>query len=219
MHAHQRDSPQMRLAAEGELHCMQCESGQLFGGSAYPWRELSIKKLGTGLAGRRKEAQAEGLKLARKLKPGEFFAVQAREQWSTTEAVHERPGHFWVAQAGLNFKPEVAAKRITLGGTIFAQGDIIVRIGRYFDREISDPSGLTFEEWQPITVFSEEDKCWQDAQHLRRSGQGQPLHSAGCVLGQPRARGQLEEDLEGRQCRWWLGGPRGGKDQEPTVRR
>ena len=39
----------------------------------------------------------------------------------------------------------------------FAQGDIIVRIGRYFDRDISDPSGLTFEEWQPITVFSEED--------------------------------------------------------------
>ena len=26
-----------------------------------------------------------------------------------------------------------------------------------FDRDVSDPSGLTFEEWQPLTVFSEQD--------------------------------------------------------------
>ena len=95
--------------------------------------------------------------MAKKIKPGDFFAVQAREQWSTAEAVHVRPGHFWVVQASSNFKVAIADKRLTLGGTIFAKGDIIVHIGRYFDRDVSDPSGLTFEEWQPITVFSEKD--------------------------------------------------------------
>lgn len=46
---------------------------------------------------------------------------------------------------------------MTLGGTVFNKGDIIIKIGRYFDRDVSDPSGLTFEGWQPLTVFTEED--------------------------------------------------------------
>ena len=157
MLAHQRDSANMRLDAEGEIRCMGCESGQHCGGAAYPWREQTIKMLGTGIGGRRKEAQAQGKDLAKKLKPGEFFAVQARQQWSTAESVHERPGHFWVAQAASNFRVATAEKRMTLGGTVFSKGDLIIRIGRYFDRDISDTSGLTFEEWQPITVFSEAD--------------------------------------------------------------
>ena len=157
MLAHVRDSPRMQLAAEGELHCLECESGQRFGGPAFPWREQSVKDLGTGLAGRRKDAQAKGKALARKLKAGDFFAVQARERWSTAEALHERPGHFWVAQTASNFKIEVAARRMTLGGTIFAEGDFIIRVGRYFDRDVADPSGLTFEEWQPLAVFCQED--------------------------------------------------------------
>lgn len=32
---------------------------------------------------------------------------------------------------------------------MFSPGDYLVRIGRYFDRDASDPSGLTFEEWEP----------------------------------------------------------------------
>ena len=117
-----------------------------------------MKKLGTtGVANRRIEAQSRGKDLAKKLKPGAFFAVQARERWSTAEAVHERPGYFWVAQAPSNYRVEAADKRLTLGGTIFNKGDLIIKIGRYFDRDVSDPSGLTFEEWQPLTVFSQED--------------------------------------------------------------
>ena len=46
---------------------------------------------------------------------------------------------------------------MTLGGTIFAKGDIIIRVGRYFDRSVADPSGLSFEEWQPLAVFAAED--------------------------------------------------------------
>ena len=158
MHAHERDSSPMRLASEGELHCSSCESGQHFGGAAYPWREQSMKMLSTsGVANRRKEAQETGKTLARKLKPGEFFAVQARERWSTAEEQHLRPGHFWVAQAPSNYRVEAVDKRMSIAGTVFSAGDYIVRIGRYFDRDVSDPSGLTFEEWQPITVFSDDD--------------------------------------------------------------
>ena len=134
------------------------ESGQRFGGAAFPWREQSIKDLGTGLAGRRKDAQAKGRTLAKKLKPGDFFAVQARERWSTAEVVHERPGHFWVAQTRLSGPCiTVAEKRMTVNGTIFAKDDIMIWVGRYFDRDVADPTGLTFEEWQPLTVFSQDD--------------------------------------------------------------
>ena len=118
MRAHERDSAPFRLGAEGELHCRECESGQHFGGAAYPWREQSMKMLSTsGVANRRKEAQASGMALARKLNPGEFFAVQARERWSTAEEQHLRPGHFWVAQASSNFRVEAVDKRMSLGGT------------------------------------------------------------------------------------------------------
>ena len=157
MHAYGRDSAPMRLSSEGELHCRDCESGNHFDGAAYPWREQSMKKLSTsGVANRRREAQESGKELARKLKPGDFFAVQAREQWSTAEGVHMRPGHFWVAQAS-HFRVEAAERRMSINGTIFSKGDLIVKVGRYFDRDVSDPTGLTFEEWQPLTVFSEED--------------------------------------------------------------
>lgn len=89
MHAHERDSSPFQLGAEGELLCRSCESGQHFCGAAYPWHEQTMKKLSTsGVANRRIEAQAQGQALAKKLKPGGFFAVQAREQWSTAEAVH-----------------------------------------------------------------------------------------------------------------------------------
>ena len=158
MHAHERDSSPLRLGAEGELLCRDCESGHHCSGTAYPWREQSIKQLSTsGVANRRKEAQNSGKQLAKKLQPGAFFAVQARELWSTAEAVHVRPGHFWVAQAPSNYRVEAVDKRMSIAGTVFSPGDFIVRVGRYFDRDVSDPSGLTFEEWQPLTVFHEDD--------------------------------------------------------------
>ena len=62
------------------------------------WHEQEVKDLGTGLAGRRVEAQQQGHRFATKLKPLGFMSIQARERWSTTEEVHVRPGHHWVAQ-------------------------------------------------------------------------------------------------------------------------
>ena len=43
----------------------------------------------------------------------------------------------------------VIKTRCTIEGTMFTQNDVLVRVGRYFDRDPSDPSGLTFEEWTP----------------------------------------------------------------------
>ena len=76
LHAHDRDSTPMSRGADGELICQGCESGSSFGGNPFPWHEMSVKRLGTGIAGRRKEAQTEGKRLAKVLKPGAFFAVQ-----------------------------------------------------------------------------------------------------------------------------------------------
>jgi hypothetical protein len=45
-----------------------------------------------GVANERKRAQTLGHKLARKLKVGNWVAVQARERWSTKEVVHYRAG-------------------------------------------------------------------------------------------------------------------------------
>ena len=212
----------MRLAANGELHCIECESGQRFGGPAFPWREQSIKDLGTGLAGRRKDAQAKGRTLAKKLKPGDFFAVQARERWSTAEVVHERPGHFWVAQTRLTGPCiTVADKRMTVNGTIFAKDDIMIWVGRYFDRDVADPTGLTFEEWQPLTVFSQEDvgktltiarggtikvslttltrtqTQTRTFRYPNPNPTGESDYAARCLLGRPCAHSRLQEDLGG----------------------
>jgi hypothetical protein len=49
-------------------------------------------------------------------------------------------------------------QRETHFGQPYHPGDYLIRIGRYFDRDPSDLSGLTFEEWQPELVFSEMDK-------------------------------------------------------------
>ena len=48
-------------------------------------------------------------------------------------------------------------KRQTINGTAFNVGDYMIRIGRYFDKDAADDSGLTFEEWQPELVFSPSD--------------------------------------------------------------
>lgn len=49
-------------------------------------------------------------------------------------------------------------KRETIAGQPFHIGEYCITIGRYFDRDPADPSGLTFEEWWPELVFSAADK-------------------------------------------------------------
>ena len=88
----------------------------------------------------------------------ESLPVQARERWSTTEEVHLRPGHCWYAQASDVLDVRKIIKRETIAGQPYHPGDYCVRIGRYFDRDSADTSGLTLEEWQPELVFTEADK-------------------------------------------------------------
>ena len=57
------------------------------------WTEHHVERTdAAGIANERKRAQALGHKLARNLKVGDWIAVQARERWSTKEAVHYRAG-------------------------------------------------------------------------------------------------------------------------------
>jgi hypothetical protein len=118
------------------------------------WVQQTIKAIATaGVANRRIIAQTEGKKWAQALraptaeKPGDgFMAIQARERWSGSEDNHFRPGHFWLAQVGDVLHLEKIDKRCTIEGVTCSSGDYFVRIGRYFDRDASDASGLTFEE-------------------------------------------------------------------------
>ena len=102
---HQLGRATLRAAGDQTLVCDECETnrheaflGIAEGKRTSTWHEQEVKDLGTGLAGRRVEAQAQGHKFATMLKPHGFMSIQARERWSTTEEVHVRPGHFWVAQ-------------------------------------------------------------------------------------------------------------------------
>lgn len=140
----------VNMRSEGSLlHAEGCTS-------AIPWEQQVVQDKGTGLAGRRREAQKRGKELAQKLmaaKQGNhaagFMAIQAREGWTISDDVHYRPGHFWIAQAPDVLDVRRIDSRCSIDGTAFSPGDYLVRIGRYFDRKASDPSGLTFEEWTP----------------------------------------------------------------------
>lgn len=134
------------------LLCQDCRSPHHL-----PWQEQTVRDLGSGLAAMRREAQGWGAQLAPQLKALGFLAVQARERWSLHEDLLYRPGHFWVAQAPDVLEVRKITRRETINGQPFTPGDYAIRIGRYFDRDGSDDSGLTFEEWLPELVFSPTD--------------------------------------------------------------
>lgn len=52
---------------------------------------------------------------------------------------------------------KITKPRETINGQSFNKGDYMIRIGRYFERDASDPSGLTLEEWLPELVFTRDD--------------------------------------------------------------
>lgn len=151
---HQRARETLMPRGNGTLVCEECRSP-----IPLPWYEQSVKDLGTGLAGRRKEAQGLGAQLAPRLKAGGFLAVQARQRWSISEDLLYRPGHFWVAQAPDVLQVRKITKRETISGQPFSPGDYLIHIGRYFERDAMDMTGLTFEEWQPELVFTPLDVC------------------------------------------------------------
>ena len=109
------------------------------------------------------ESQVVGHKFATMLRPLGFMAIQARERWSTTENIHLRPGHCWYAQASDVLDVRKITKRETICGQPYHPGDFAIRIGRYFDRDPADTSGLTLEEWQPELVFIGADKVLMDS--------------------------------------------------------
>ena len=162
---HQLGRATLRSSGYATLVCDECESDKAYAALGMSererpstWHEQEAKDLGTGLAGRRMEAQAQGHKYATMLKPFGFMAIQARERWSTTEEVYLRPGYCWYAQASDVLDVRKITKRETIAGQPYHPGDYCIRIGRYFDRDPADTSGQIFEEWQPELVFTEADK-------------------------------------------------------------
>ena len=104
------------LPQGNDLICADCCSP-----TPLPWHEQHARDLGTGLAGRRKEAQSLGATLAPKLQPVSFFAVQARERWSLSEDLLYRPGHYWVAESPDVLEVREIAKHETIQGQPFSR--------------------------------------------------------------------------------------------------
>ena len=126
---HQLGRTTLRPAAYATLVCDECQSNKANQMLNVPererpstWHEQEVKDLGTGLAGRRVEAQGEGHKFATMLKPLGFMVIQARERFSTTEDVHMRPGHCWYAQASDVLDVRKITKRETIGGQPYHPG-------------------------------------------------------------------------------------------------
>ncbi|KAL3919436.1 MAG: hypothetical protein SGPRY_005631, partial [Prymnesium sp.] len=131
------------LDAGNELICDRC----IHRDNKPAWIQQTVRNLGTGLAGRRKEAQDADKKYAQMLKactsqnPGSgFLAIQASQELALTCSRA-------VAPAVLDVRK--IPNRCTIEGVMFGAGDYLVRIGTHFDRVASDASGLTFEEWTP----------------------------------------------------------------------
>ena len=65
------------------------------------WEEFKVTSTeAAGIANRNKRLEERRAKIRPHFKPGNYASVQARERWSTAEAVHLRPGHHWVFELG-----------------------------------------------------------------------------------------------------------------------
>ena len=81
---HQLGRTTLRSAGNATLVCDECETSKMLESLCIEecnrpstWHEQEVKDLGTGLAGRRVEAQGEGHKFATMLKASGFMAIQA----------------------------------------------------------------------------------------------------------------------------------------------
>ncbi len=53
-----------------------------------------------GIRNREKRVADIVVRELKRAKPGVWCCVQAREEWSTEEGAHRRPGHFWICKLG-----------------------------------------------------------------------------------------------------------------------
>ena len=139
---------------QDDMDVDKCDPGKVEQpGDAIRKQEVAYKKRRY-----RGQERLRGLGSGSQLMQGWLFTLPANQQLIvdrknhsiiTSEEVHYRPGHFWLAQAPDLLEVRRIEKRGTIEGVMFGISDYLVRIGRYFDRVASDTSGLTFEEWTP----------------------------------------------------------------------
>lgn len=96
--------------------------------------------------------------LERQIKPGRYGCVQVRELWSTTEERHYRPGHHWLFEFGDAGNGTSVEKQFShlshrsweaYKGLRFYADEQALSVKRWLHRIDSDPSGLSFEDWEP----------------------------------------------------------------------
>ena len=115
--------------------------------------------------------------------------MQARERWSTSESIHFRPGHYWLARTvdagdGTCIVKKVDKQRETINGNLFTKGDYAIAV-EWFDRSAEDAAGLTFVSWTPpdapeglhVVNSSELREISLDVRRQKPVVQGPPLKS------------------------------------------
>ncbi len=138
---------------------------------------------------------------------------QTREEWSTEEETHRRPGHFWICKLGtfpgtmscVEKKFELDARKWEeYRDTRYYDGDSVLVVELWLHRVADDLSGLTFQEWDPsagshdtsapVAMLVNSSDLRATDFHLTEVS---PLHLDAVARGGRRTRGAEVRKLQG----------------------
>jgi hypothetical protein len=113
-----------------------------------------------GIRNREKRVVDTVVRELKRVKPGAWSYIQAREVWSTEEEANMSPGHFWICKLGtvpgsmccVEKKFELQGNKYKweeYNGTKYSQGDSVLVVELWLHRVADDTSGLTFQECDP----------------------------------------------------------------------
>eukprot|EP00965_Chrysotila_dentata_P260420 6213900-Pleurochrysis_carterae.AAC.2 len=124
---------------DANLVCVGCESED-----KRQWIEKSVNRMdASGIAQRRAAAQRRGHELAKSLKPGQWLAVQARNDGDD----------LWIGK-GLDagnsscIVKKVSERSEMIDGTMYTRGDSVIKV-EWWVRDPEDHLGLTYSKWEP----------------------------------------------------------------------
>ncbi len=168
-----------------------------------------------GIRNREKRVADIVVRELKRAKPGAWCCVQDREEWSTEEGAHRRPGHFWICKLGtfpgtmswVERKFELQVRKCKweqYKGTRYSDGDSALVVELWLHRVDDDLSGLTFQEWDPSAGTDDTSApvaMIVNSSELRAAdfplAEVRPLHLNVVTRGGRRTRGAAVRKLQG----------------------